>query len=941
MAEDKWVVAIPSYDRLDAVERKTLTLVLQAGIQPTRVFVFADPSQHSDYEKKLKSTGVSVLRGERGVRGQRNAIMRYFKPGSRVVEMDDDIDGLDVAINPIDHERGNSLARVPDSNLEIVINHLWKVADQEGCKLWGLYGTRNPFFMSHTYTVGLAKTTAQMQGYINPGESMKLTVPVMEDYERCLAFFKKGIRSLRANYLAVRTANRAKGGCASAFSRTALEKGPRGQKTLKHPRALQEQGSALKLKEVYPDLVSSYSAPNPVVKTVPIHGEVVYHPPGWRLQFLRCHADKRLALDVEGEYASLLGLGHGVQAQKVDAPGQPKEQLAAGEEDDEGGERQMLRVTSAPNGETSKNQVKEEEEAESEEIGFLILNDLKVTELRQKCQEMGVDSKGTKSALIDRILRRELEGARKKAEEAERRANQLSNELEQERGRQHKNMLEERERSEQLTEVLLLERQERAQLQAQLEMAQLEAARTAAIKYEEERRCQERQQQLSAYQVEQAKFHHAQNALDLVRQEAWREETRRRALRQAESLLVKSTGVQLPQGAPGGAAIGPSIPRPRSLRSLMPPWPPPAGTERSLHPSNSDCKTGESASDANMRLWALPACGPAWRPPAGVLKPPTAEDTADDQKGSRGLHPTAEESSNAASDKLSAPPSMSSPGREGAGGSSRVPMSGHSTSYTKHNDSAETELMASKTLLGIQVGQGRAMASRSRSRSPHEQNQRSCGQTGDANMLPPDASDSLGPRPAHAPQVSGSSCIPSSPPIPQLQTSGQACVNSSLLREPDCIFWAPIPGGPAKDLSLFLWDTRDNDPFFTCAYAALEMFCDPFNVVLPDTEGAGWQSSVAKGLRTRPGWDKFPRAACAAHGGSFAVGLAATPERRERAAWLALSVDLALRRNQARIIDLRLRRRGGEAPDFAGLCTAASRARSEALAGVPQWMPPS
>ena len=222
------MVAIPSFDRLTLIQKQTLSLLLSAGISPKRIYVFADPRQHAEYQDGLKSLGVHVVKGANGICNQRNAIMKHFKPGERIVEMDDDIRALLTCSGSVRGDRTSILVEVPSKNFELVVDHIWEIVDREKCKLWGVYPQRNPFFLSRTYTVGLAKCTGQIQGYYNPGD-VQLTLPVMEDYERVLLFYSRGLLSIRCDYLAVKTENKGRGGCNSAFTDYVIEKSEKGK----------------------------------------------------------------------------------------------------------------------------------------------------------------------------------------------------------------------------------------------------------------------------------------------------------------------------------------------------------------------------------------------------------------------------------------------------------------------------------------------------------------------------------------------------------------------------------------------------------------------------------------------------------------------------------------------------------------------------------------
>jgi len=50
-----WVVAIPSFDRVEGIKKKTLDLLLSGGVSPDQIFVFADPDQFKAYQDELKS----------------------------------------------------------------------------------------------------------------------------------------------------------------------------------------------------------------------------------------------------------------------------------------------------------------------------------------------------------------------------------------------------------------------------------------------------------------------------------------------------------------------------------------------------------------------------------------------------------------------------------------------------------------------------------------------------------------------------------------------------------------------------------------------------------------------------------------------------------------------------------------------------------------------
>ncbi|CAE7342542.1 unnamed protein product [Symbiodinium natans] len=313
---EPWVVAIPSYDRVGTIVSHTLNLVCSAGIPTRRIFVFADPRQCDEYQKALEPRGVNVVPGEEGVCGQRNRIMSFFPVGTRIVEMDDDIKGVVTSTGSVRSDRTAQAVPVPNASLPAIIDHLFAVASREGCVLWGVYPLANQWMLSRTYALGLTKATTQLVGYINPGTEMKLTVPVMEDYERILRFFSQGKLCMRCDYLGLKTANKGRGGCSSAFTEYKVIKDGHLKKHLRHPREHLEALAAEKLKKLFPDLVTSATKPKVVEKMVENMGLVQYHRPGWSLNF-RQKIRYICASDVSGAFAEKLGLGPNVEPQKT------------------------------------------------------------------------------------------------------------------------------------------------------------------------------------------------------------------------------------------------------------------------------------------------------------------------------------------------------------------------------------------------------------------------------------------------------------------------------------------------------------------------------------------------------------------------------------------------------------------------------------------------
>ncbi|CAK9115891.1 unnamed protein product [Durusdinium trenchii] len=545
-----------------------------SGISPARIYVFADPGQYEQYKEGLKSLGINVVKGRRGICNQRNAIMQHFKPGDRIVEMDDDIKALVTSTGSVRSDTDATVVDVPHKNLEGIVDHIWEVADRENCKLWGVYPLPNTYFLSRTYTVGLAKSTGQMQGYYNPGDLL-LTLPVMEDYERVLHFYSRGMHCLRCDYLSVKSENKARGGCDSAFTDYILEETAKG-KVFRHPREAAESAAVKNLQARFPSLVvKNLSGPKPVEKKVPVHGQVQYYPPGWRIQLRKQGGTSYIsAMDVSSTFAAQLGLGSNVK---------PMETVVNGNIID-------LKRDPRPEVEGGEDTEKEATDSESTDraIDLWILKQLEVQELRDLCQEAGLKDGGTRKQLIKRLVNPE---DTQKPRAKRRRASQspkgeVGNEATSRRDLESFNDQEELDRLEAFLAAREATEAQEANERAERERAERQRAESERAESEraERERAEEEARNKEREVAQRLQASHAMQALLQV--EAARE-TQRILDRQAEQIVEAGRAAMTgrPDPTSPAARIWQPPPSFRQLRHLMPRFHPPSSHEpRRLHP---------------------------------------------------------------------------------------------------------------------------------------------------------------------------------------------------------------------------------------------------------------------------------------------------------------------------------------------------------------------
>jgi len=93
-----YVIAIPSYNRADLLNKKTLKVLGEYNIPRNRIFIFvANKEEEFIYKEKLnKELYGHLIVGEKGLKNQRNFISRYFPIGQEILNLDDDIAGFNI-----------------------------------------------------------------------------------------------------------------------------------------------------------------------------------------------------------------------------------------------------------------------------------------------------------------------------------------------------------------------------------------------------------------------------------------------------------------------------------------------------------------------------------------------------------------------------------------------------------------------------------------------------------------------------------------------------------------------------------------------------------------------------------------------------------------------------------------------------------------------------
>jgi hypothetical protein len=231
-------IAIPTYNRSDVLERKTLTTLLKGSIQPSQIYIFvANETEKKKYEVAIPSTKYhKIIIGKLGIANQRIFIKNYFKKGDYVVSIDDDVEGL--------------YQLSGDKLKEIKVKPFFEKALEELKKenkfMWGIYPVHNPFFMKKKTSKGLSFIVGALHGYIVRHDKTldpSTLSEGKEDYEQSILYYLKDGGVLRFNDVTIKTKFLAKGG----LGQDRFERNKKSAKYLQHK---------------YPDLVSIFHRKN-------------------------------------------------------------------------------------------------------------------------------------------------------------------------------------------------------------------------------------------------------------------------------------------------------------------------------------------------------------------------------------------------------------------------------------------------------------------------------------------------------------------------------------------------------------------------------------------------------------------------------------------------------------------------------------------------------
>lgn len=205
-----YAVAIPSYKRHEGLVKNTLATLLRMKVSPDKIHVFvADKKEKEVYDAALKGSGVRVLKGVPGLFAQRQFYNRYFKKGTPLLNVDDDLFEL-MALNT----KGKlSPCQAP---MDDIVEYAFECCKSMGSKLWGISAVENHFYMDNETVAGLRYICGILHGsYAGDEVILGKDRPVVssgEDFETTLRSFRAYGSVVRLNWLCPKTKYFAPGG---------------------------------------------------------------------------------------------------------------------------------------------------------------------------------------------------------------------------------------------------------------------------------------------------------------------------------------------------------------------------------------------------------------------------------------------------------------------------------------------------------------------------------------------------------------------------------------------------------------------------------------------------------------------------------------------------------------------------------------------------------
>lgn len=215
-------IAIPSYKRVDVLNKATLATLVRLGADLSRVTVWtANDEQRKVYEAGLKPK-VRVRTALPGVMAARQHYHSAYKVGTPILNLDDDVYGL--------RQKDGDKLKEPDMTLDEIVKLAFRVCEKTGARIWGINPVTNGWFMRDEIRVGLWFICAIFYGsYAGDKEMLgeRVTDPSttsVEDFEMSIKSYVAHGANVRLDYLTPTTKYFAAGGIKESLAERGIDR---------------------------------------------------------------------------------------------------------------------------------------------------------------------------------------------------------------------------------------------------------------------------------------------------------------------------------------------------------------------------------------------------------------------------------------------------------------------------------------------------------------------------------------------------------------------------------------------------------------------------------------------------------------------------------------------------------------------------------------------
>jgi hypothetical protein len=196
-----YIILVITYNRVERCYKKTLSMLKDNKIPKDIINLVV----HNAEQKRLYEEGIPkeyyneilITNKNDGIYGQMNWMYNKYKNGQKILKLDDDI-------STILRLQGDKLVKTYD--LLKIIDEGFKLCDDNGYKLWGIYPTANAYFMKSQkdYTTDLRFIVGALMGFINEKITIDLDIKIKGDYEYAIKSYLKNDGMIRFNRITFR-----------------------------------------------------------------------------------------------------------------------------------------------------------------------------------------------------------------------------------------------------------------------------------------------------------------------------------------------------------------------------------------------------------------------------------------------------------------------------------------------------------------------------------------------------------------------------------------------------------------------------------------------------------------------------------------------------------------------------------------------------------------